>query len=100
MAKKMKKKSKDFNQKKFCSFNKLSPRALGLSMGIIFGLIVFIMGLAETYLGYGAGFVNLFVTLYPGFKAGFIGSIIGGLWGLVDGFVCGILIAWVYNKLV
>ncbi|GEM_PF-1834477 len=80
--------------------SKLSPRAFGLAFGILWGLTVLMMGLAGTYWGYGAGFTNLFATLYPGFTLGVQGSIIGSLWGLVDGFIFGVLLAWLYNRFV
>ncbi len=81
-----------------CKPCKLSPRALGLGLGILWGLAVLLIGLAATYWGYGTQFVGMFEALYPGFKLGIQGCIIGGLWGLVDGFVLGVLLAWLYNK--
>ncbi len=100
MAKKRKKRvvKKRKAAKATCKPCKLSPRALGLSLGIIWGLAVLIIGLAATFWGYGTQFVSMFEALYPGFKLGIQGCIIGGLWGLVDGFVFGVLLGWIYNR--
>ena len=91
---------KKFVAKAICRVCKCSPRALGLSFGILWGLAVLLMGLAATYFGYGLNFDNVMFTIYPGFKLGVVGSIIGGLWGLVDGFIFGVLVGWLYNQFV
>jgi len=108
MAKKRKKKavkkkvvrSKPKKAAVLCRTCKLSPRAFGLACGILWGLMILLVGLAATFWSYGTAFANLFATLYPGYALGVQGSIIGGLWGLVDGFICGVLIAWLYNRFV
>ena len=86
--------------KSVCRVSKCSPRALGLSFGILWGLAVFFMGLGATYFSYGLNFDNMMFAMYPGFQLGLVGSIIGGLWGLVDGFIGGVIIGWLYNRFV
>jgi len=56
------------------------------------------MGLAATYSSYGDAFVTLLGSVYVGYSATVSGSLVGGLWGVVDGFICGALIALIYNK--
>lgn len=75
----------------------LKPWALGLAIGIIWGLCILIMGLfvhyevvRETLITNG----NVYFLDYgPTVK----GSIVGGLIGFIHGFIKGFLIAWLYN---
>jgi hypothetical protein len=76
---------------------KLSPLAFGLSLGVIWGASVLVMGLLAFYLSYGTAFVNAMGVLYIGYESSIIGSLIGGLFGFIDAFVGGLLIAWLYN---
>lgn len=74
-----------------------SPMALGLSFGILWGVSMFIMGLAAYFFEYGEIFVTSMGTLYIGYDATILGSFIGGLIGFVDAFIAGAIIAWLYN---
>lgn len=76
---------------------KLSPVALGLSLGIIWGLSVLCMGLMAYFYTYGKPFVDAMATLYLGYEPSIKGSIIGGVIGFVDAFIMGLLIGWLYN---
>lgn len=76
---------------------RLSPLALGLSVGITWGLSIFLMGLLASYLTYGTAFVSAVGALYIGYEASIIGSVIGGVIGFVDAFIVGVIIAWLYN---
>lgn len=77
---------------------KLSPVGLGLSLGVLWGLSLFVMGLLAHYYAYGHPFVAGIGTLYLGYEPSLRGSIIGGVIGLIDGFITGFLIAWLYNR--
>jgi len=76
---------------------KLSPVALGLSVGILWGLSVLIMGLMAYYYAFGRPFVDAMSTLYLGYEPSIQGSLIGGLIGFIDSFIMGALVAWLYN---
>ncbi len=76
---------------------RLSPLALGLSLGVIWGVSVFIMGLLAQYYSYGTGFVGAMGVIYVGYEPSIMGSLIGGLFGFIDALVGGALIAWLYN---
>ncbi|MDD5439933.1 MAG: bacteriophage holin [Candidatus Omnitrophica bacterium] len=78
---------------------KLDVKAFGLTMGILWGASVIFMTLAARFTGYGAKFINALGTVYIGSSVSIKGSLIGGGWGLVDGFFCGLIFAWLYNKL-
>lgn len=82
---------------KTCTACKFSPKALGLSFGIIWGLACLVVGILAMY-GYGVPFVDLMGSLYKGYVISWGGAVIGGIWGFVDGFIAGYLIAWLYNR--
>ncbi len=76
---------------------KLSPLALGLSLGVIWGASVLLMGLLAHYFAYGTAFVSAMGVVYIGYEPSIAGSLIGALFGFIDALVAGILIAWLYN---
>lgn len=76
---------------------KISPVGLGLSLGILWGLSLLVMGLIAYFYAYGRPFVEAVATLYLGYEPSVLGSFIGGVIGFIDGFVTGFLIAWLYN---
>jgi len=77
---------------------KLSVKGLALSIGILWAIGIFLMGIAATVSGWGDSLVNLISSLYVGYSASLAGSIIGAIWALIDGLICGALIAWLYNR--
>jgi hypothetical protein len=76
---------------------KMSPIALGLSIGVVWGLSVFITGLTAYFFSYGKPFVLAMGTMYIGYEPSVVGSLIGGLFGLLDGLIGGVLIGLLYN---
>lgn len=84
------------------SLAKLDGIALGISLGILFGLIIFF---ATNILIIKGGDVigpNLVLLnqYFIGYEITFAGSLIGLLYGLVSGFVLGWLIAFLRNFVV
>ncbi|MDP8234356.1 MAG: bacteriophage holin [Candidatus Saelkia tenebricola] len=77
----------------------LNVKALGLSLGIIWAIAAFIMGILAMMLGYGGNFVEALGSIYIGYEATLKGSIIGAIWGFIDAGICGVIVAWLYNKL-
>ena len=78
---------------------KLSPVGLGMSLGVIWGLSLFLLGLLAYLCAYGQSFVSAVGSLYFGYEPSISGSILGGVIGFIDAFIKGFLIAWLYNKL-
>jgi len=75
----------------------LNVKAFGLTLGILWGAGVLLVGLmAQT--GYGLPFVEFLGALYIGYSVTVQGAIIGGLWAFVDAGVGGLIFAWLYNK--
>jgi hypothetical protein len=77
---------------------RLAPVALGLAFGVAWGVLALFTGLAAWLFGWGTAFVELIASLYIGYAPTLAGSVIGALWALADGFIAGVVIAWLYNK--
>ena len=77
----------------------LSVKGLGLTLGIVWGAAVFLVGITSMLYGYGTDFVLLLDSIYVGYTATFGGSIVGAIWGFIDAGIGGVIIAWLYNKL-
>jgi hypothetical protein len=81
---------------------RLNANILGLVLGIVFGLAIFI---ATNFLIIKGGEVvgphlSLLSNFFPFYRVTFVGSIIGFGYGLVSGYVAGLIIATIYNLVV
>lgn len=76
----------------------LRLRAMGLSLGLIWGLAVLLGTWWFLIQGQPGEYVTKLRTVYIGYDVSWGGSLIGFLWGFVDGFIVGVLLAWFYNK--
>lgn len=84
------------------TMSQLNAKALGLTLGVLFGLIMFI---ATNWLvlkgGYKVGpHLELIGQFFIGYRVSFLGSIIGLIYGFVVGNICGVFISWLYNIIV
>jgi hypothetical protein len=70
--------------------------ALGLSLGIVWGLAVLVATIWATIGGHGLTLSKL-DGYYPGYNVSYVGALIGFCWAFVTGFIAGILIASFYN---
>jgi len=87
----------------------LNVKILGLVLGILMGLVIFIgtnwlliKGGQMTPDGkYVVGpHLQLLGQFFIGYKVSFLGSIIGFFYGFALGTLCGSAIGWIYNKIV
>ncbi len=76
---------------------KLSPKAVGLTMGILCGLSLLIMTLLSLYASYLTHFSELLIGVYPYYEISLQGAVAGLIWGFIDGLIGGLLFAWIYN---
>jgi hypothetical protein len=79
---------------------KLNVKALVLSLAILWGLAVFLTGLANfIWPGFAGAFLKVIASLYPGYKASgtFEDLIVGTLYAVLDGAVGGWIFARLYN---
>lgn len=84
--------------------NKFDVLAFGLTLGILWGLAVLVVSLLAIFevqqLGqFSMKFINFLNTFYVGFEASAVGTIVGTFWAFLDGFMGGIIFAWLYNKI-
>jgi hypothetical protein len=77
--------------------SKLQPLALGIAIGVLWALSVFFAGIFAMF-DWGNAFVETLASFYLGYNASFVGAIVGALWAVIDGFVAGVVIAWIYNR--
>ena len=87
----------------------LNAKVLGLVLGILFGLAIFI---ATNWLVIKGGQVTpsgeyvvgphlqLLGQFFIGYRVSFLGSIIGFFYGFAVGTLSGAMIGWIYNKIV
>jgi hypothetical protein len=78
-------------------YAKLKPSALGLTLGLIFGIALWLMTLVSVSTGIWQNQLSLIVGFYPGYAITLAGSFFGLILGFVDGFIGGLIIAWLYN---
>ncbi len=87
----------------------LNAKVLGLILGIIFGLVIFIatnwlvlkgpqQGLSGQYVM--GPHLQLLGQFFIGYKVSFLGSIIGFIYGFAAGTISGALMGWIYNRIV
>ena len=97
------------DDKLFSAILKLNVKILGLVLGILFGLAIFI---ATNWLVIRGGHtapsgeyvigphLQLLSQFFIGYRVSFLGSIIGFFYGFALGTLCGSTIGWIYNKIV
>lgn len=100
----------DDEEKLFGAVVRLNAKVLGLALGILFGLVIFvatnwlvIRGEYITASGerYEVGrHLQLLSQFFIGYRVSFVGSIIGFLYGFALGTLGGALIGWIYNAIV
>ncbi len=81
---------------------KLNTLALALASTILWGAAMLVMTLANFVSGsYGQQFLQLMASVYSGYHAtrSIAEVVVGTLYGAVDAFICGAVLAWLYNHL-
>ncbi|MCK5083408.1 MAG: bacteriophage holin [Candidatus Omnitrophica bacterium] len=78
---------------------RLDVRVFGLTLGCIWSFVVLALGIASMLLDRGSRIVKLFSTVYMGYRSTVQGVLIGAAWGFMDGAVSGVMIAWLYNRI-
>jgi NhaP-type Na+/H+ or K+/H+ antiporter len=75
----------------------IRKRALGLSLGLVWGLAVLLGTWWLLIFGYKGEIMGRLSQFYIGYSFTYIGAIMGLIWGFIDGFIAGVLIAWFYD---
>jgi hypothetical protein len=89
------------DEKLFTGVLLLNAKVVGLVLGILFALGIFV---ATNWLVIKGGervgpHLQLLSQYFIGYKVTFIGSLIGAAYGFALGTLCGALIGWIYNKI-
>ncbi|MCL4478804.1 MAG: hypothetical protein M1381_06870 [Deltaproteobacteria bacterium] len=74
----------------------LKKNALGLSIGLVIGLFIFLLT-NYIVLHHGGSTLIKLNQIYWGYTITFGGSLLGLIYGFVTGYIAGWLIAWFYN---
>ena len=77
---------------------KLNAKALALSAGMIWGLLIFLLTNIRLLRGGEGEHLSRLSQFYIGYSFSFLGSLIGLVWGFVTMFIVGWVFAWLYNK--
>lgn len=80
-------------------FGEVSPKNLGIALGLVWGAGLFVTALLDARLDWAATFVGSIGSAYIGYGPGAFGGLLGFVYGFVDGFTGGYLIGWIYNRL-
>ena len=75
----------------------LRKRALGMSLGLLWGLAIMLGTWWLLLMDAPGEMISKLSEFYLGYSYSWGGAIIGFLWGFVDGFIAGVLIAWLYG---
>jgi hypothetical protein len=98
-----------YEEKLFSSILRLNAKILGVVLGLLMGLIVFV---ATNWLVLKGGHINprgeyvvgphlqLLSQFFIGYRVSFLGSIIGFLYAFAIGTLSGAMIGWIYNRIV
>ena len=76
---------------------KLNVKACAFAFSVFWGVAIFLLTWWLILLDGATSEVTALGRFYIGYNVSAGGSVIGLLWGLVDGFICGAIIAWLYN---
>ncbi len=77
---------------------KLDVKAMGITGSVFWAFAV--LGVTWWIIAFGGstGEQTMLGRIYRGYTISPTGSLIGFLWALPDGFICGALLAWMYNR--
>lgn len=81
-------------------YSRISPLGIGLTFGLLWGLVMFTIGTANyLFPPYGEELLLAMDSVYPGSfaDAGYWPVVAGTVFGLVDAFLAGVVTAWTYN---
>ncbi len=77
---------------------RLNVRASALSLGIIWGLLIFLFTWWLYFRQISVGQPTLFGKIYPYFTITPLGSLLGLMYGFINGLIVGGAFAWLYNR--
>jgi hypothetical protein len=79
---------------------KLNVKAFALTVGLFWGLAIFIVTWWIIAFEGCTGDITFIGRVYRGYSISPVGSIIGLIWALIDGLIGGAIFAWLYNLII
>jgi hypothetical protein len=79
---------------------KLNIKAFGLAAGLVWGFNWFALTWWMMLFDGISYEMTIIGRMYRGFTVSPVGSIYAFLWGFFDGLLVGVMVAWIYNKLI
>lgn len=76
---------------------KLNVKAFGMACGLMWGLTIFVATWWVIMRTGASGAPTFIGRVYIGYTVSAAGSFVGLIWGLVDGWIGGMIFAWLYN---
>ncbi len=68
--------------------------SFGLALAVTSAFLTFVLGIMATFFGWGTELARALSSLYIRFSPTFVGTITGAVWAFFDGFIAGVMIAW------
>ena len=76
----------------------LHPKSFAFACSVTWALGLSLLSLISMVHGsYGRSAISVASSMYLGYDPTIPGLIIGAVWGLIDGFICGYVLASLYN---
>jgi hypothetical protein len=79
---------------------RLDVKAFGFALGVVWGGLMFILGIADMLYFWGNTWGRMMTIIYVGYSPTVFGSIVGAAWGFVYSSLLGFAIALMYNRFV
>jgi tryptophan-rich sensory protein len=79
---------------------KLDVKAFGFALGVVWGGLMFLLGMADMLYFWGNTWGRMMNLIYVGYSPTVFGSIIGAVWGFVYASLLGFAAALMYNRFV
>lgn len=96
-------------EKLFSGILRLNAKILGLVLGLLIGMAIFIatnwLLIKGSHITPSGAYVvgphlQLLSQFFPGYRVSFLGSFIGFAYGFAVGTLSGTMIGWIYNRIV
>lgn len=79
---------------------KLNIKAFAITLGAVYGFILFFYTWWLILLGNLVGEAGFLGAIYPFYTVSPFGSLLGVVYGFIDGLIIGAIFAWSYNEIV
>ena len=79
---------------------KIDVKAFGLALGVVWGGLMFFIGLTDMFYFWGNGWGRMMNMVYAGYSPTVFGIIVGAIWGFLYADLLGLAVAWMYNRFV